>query len=350
MNATAEALDVRVGAFVHELARAGVQPARACPGSRSTPLAIKLAQHPRIKLWMHLDERSAAYFGIGLARATRQPVVLLATSGTAAANFMPAVVEASLGRVPLIVLTADRPHELRDVGAAQTIDQLRLYGEHARWFIDLPEPELTPEHVRLVRTVAGRAFGTARREPAGPVHVNWPFREPLVPEPTPGQWGARAGQRPYVAVESGVLSPSAELTGALERALAATQKGVIVCGPQDDPGLPDAVTRLAERLGYPVLADALSGVRTGPHDRSQVIDTFDAFLRDAPTVDRLAPELILRFGAVPTSKPLLQFLQRYPSARQIVVDPGGWPEPTGLDIDLLQLAPGLLCNDLSPAL
>src|SRR4051812_45570691 len=149
---------------------------------------------------MHLDERSASYFALGLARATRRPVALLATSGTAAANFLPAVVEASLARVPLVVLTADRPHELRDVGAAQTIDQIRLYGDHARWFFDLPEPEPTPEHERLVRTVAARAVGTAAAEPAGPVHVNWPFREPLVPAPGVQPRSARAHHRPFVAV------------------------------------------------------------------------------------------------------------------------------------------------------
>src|SRR5205823_5893724 len=130
------------------------------------------------------DERSAAYFGLGLARAARQPVALLATSGTAAANFLPAVVEASLSRVPLIVLTADRPHELRDVGAPQTIGQLRLYGQHAKWFFDLPEPASGEEQPRLLRTLAARAVATSVAEPAGPVHLNWPLREPLVPAST----------------------------------------------------------------------------------------------------------------------------------------------------------------------
>src|SRR4051794_37009963 len=133
---------------------------------------------------MHLDERSAAFFGLGLARATRRAVALLATSGTAAANFLPALVEAFQNRVPLIALTADRPHELRDVGAPQTIDQLRLFGEHVKWFVDLPEPEATPDLVRYVRTVAARAMATATDDPAGPVHLNWPLREPLVPEPS----------------------------------------------------------------------------------------------------------------------------------------------------------------------
>jgi 2-succinyl-5-enolpyruvyl-6-hydroxy-3-cyclohexene-1-carboxylate synthase len=318
-----------------------------CPGSRSTPLAIKLAQQPGIKVWMHLDERSAAYFGLGLAKALGEPVGLLATSGTAAANFLPAIVEAFLSRVPLVVLTADRPHELRDVGAPQTIDQLRLYGEHVKWFFDLPEPEATPEHIRLVRTLAARAVSSAVQAPAGPVHLNWPFREPLVPGPAePAAPFERAGARPYVEVHAGCLAPSAEAVARLAADLASNRRGVIVCGPQDDPALPAALARLADRLGYPILADPLSGVRCGPHDRSLVIDAYDAFLRDAPAVDRLEPSVIVRLGAIPTSKPVLTYLQRYADARQIVVDPGGWREPTGLATDMLHVDPLLLCESL----
>src|SRR6476661_1502232 len=170
----AEALGAAVGTFVAELAMAVVTHVCACPGSRSTPLAIELARQPGVKLWMHLDERSAAYFGLGLARSLREPVGLLATSGTAAANFLPAVAEAALSRVPLVVLTADRPHELRDNGAAQTIDQLRLYGQHAKWFFDLPEPDGTRAQLELLATLAARAVSTATAEPPGPVHLNWP--------------------------------------------------------------------------------------------------------------------------------------------------------------------------------
>ncbi len=353
MTSVAQALDVVVGAFVDELARAGVHHVCACPGSRSTPLAIKLAHQPSIKLWMHLDERSAAYFGLGLARASRQAVALLATSGTAATNFLPAIVEAFYGRVPLVVLTADRPHELRDVGAAQTIDQVRLYGAHVKWFVDLPEPEpgLHPDHVRMVRTVAARAVGTAQAEPAGPVHLNWPLREPLVPEASaaeaPAVWGARSGGRPYVAVSSGRLAPGADLVTTLFEDLAAGQRGLIVCGPQDDPELPEALARLARGLGFPILADPLSGLRRGVHDRSLVIDAYDAFLRDARTTELLEPQVVLRFGAPPTSQAVLLYLQRNASARQIVVDPGGWREPTGLASDLLHVDSRLLCVALA---
>jgi 2-succinyl-5-enolpyruvyl-6-hydroxy-3-cyclohexene-1-carboxylate synthase len=349
------AQEATVGAFVDELARSGLRHVCICPGSRSTPLAVALARHPDIKVWMHLDERSAAYFGLGLAHALRRPVGLLATSGTGAANFFPAVVEAFLGRVPLVVLTADRPHELRDCGAPQTIDQLRLYGEHVKWFFDLPEAEagLKTEQVPLVRTLAARAVGSALAEPAGPVHLNWPFREPLMPESRPhadeNAWGARADGHPYVTVHTGRSSPSDELIQSLSRDLANARRGVIVCGPQDDPDLPAAVACLARRLGYPILADPLSGTRCGNHDRSLVVDAYDAFLRDPATVERLEPDVIVRLGAMPTSKSVLQYLQRYASKRHVLVDAGGWRDPTGLASDVLHADPRLVCEALSNA-
>jgi 2-succinyl-5-enolpyruvyl-6-hydroxy-3-cyclohexene-1-carboxylate synthase len=350
MSSVAQANDVVVGAFVDELARSNVRDAVVCPGSRSTPLAIKLAQHPMIRVWMHLDERSAAYFGLGLARARRGPVALLATSGTAAANFFPAIVEAFYGRIPLVVLTADRPHELRDCGAPQTIDQLRLYGEHVKWFFDLPEPQATPTLVRHTRTLAARAVARALEDPPGPVHLNWPLREPLVPElfAEPASWGARPEQRPYAAVSSGARAPAPELVASLASDLRAIERGLIVCGPQDDPELAAASVGLAERLGYPILADPLSGVRCGPHDRSLVLDAYDATLR---LDDERAPEIVLRFGAPPTSKPLLLYLQRHATVRQVLVDGGGgWRDPTGLTSDVVHADARLLSRALVEAL
>lgn len=363
-STNAHALEVAVGAFIDELVRAGIRHVCACPGSRSTPLALMCARahaDGRLRLWMHVDERSAGFFALGLARARREPVALLATSGTAAANFLPAVIEAHLSRVPLIVLTADRPHELRDVGAPQTIDQVRLYGVHAKWFVDLPEPELTTEHVRLIRTTAGRAVGTALTEPAGPVHVNWPFREPLVPgllatpetdslAPTP-TWGARPGGRPYVHVEAAPRQITSEVLERLAEVCADARTGLIVCGPHDDPRLPSAAVDLARATGWPLLADALAGIRRGQHDHTLVIDAYDAFLRDATTIDRLGgPDVVLRIGSMPTSKPLLQYLERWPSARHVLVDTGGWRDPTGLASEMVYADPTTVCTALAGCL
>ena len=342
MSATtvAHANDLVVGALVDELVRSGVRHACLCPGSRSTPVALKLANHPRLRLWTHLDERSASFFGLGLAKASRGPVVLLTTSGTAAAEFFPAIVEAFYSRVPLVVITADRPRELRDRGAPQTIDQLHLYGRHAKWFFDLPEPDLSSEHVSLARTVAARAVATALEEPAGPVQVNVPLREPLVPSPHRLRMPAPAP----IAVTSGPRAPTSGLLDDLAEQLA-SPRGLIVCGAQDDPEFPAAVAHMARRVQYPILADPLSGVRCGSHDRSLVLDAYDALLRGP--ID-LAPEVVVRFGAAPTSKPLQQYLQQHPAAHHVLVDGGaGWRDPLGLSTHVLHVDARLLCRALA---
>jgi 2-succinyl-5-enolpyruvyl-6-hydroxy-3-cyclohexene-1-carboxylate synthase len=245
-----------------------------------------------------------------------------------------------------VVLTADRPHELRDNGAAQTIDQLRLYGQHVKWFFDLPEPEASPDQLHLVGALAARAVSTALAEPPGPVHLNWPFREPLVPSSN-----ASATPPPrHTTVANPRLAPPATLVDDLAADLARAPRGLIVAGPQDDPHLPGALARLGAQLGYPILADALSGARCGPHDRSLAIDAYDALLRTPAAVEGLAPEVVLRFGAVPTSKPLQQYIQAQTNARVIVVDAGGWREPTNLASDMLHVDPSLLCEALADAL
>src|SRR5437870_10048838 len=167
-------------AFVDELQRTGIHNVVICPGSRSTPLAMAFVAQTDIRTWMHVDERSAAYFGLGMAKQLRQPVALLCTSGTAAANFLPALVEAKLSHIPLLILTADRPHELRDNGAPQSIDQNRLYGTYTKWFMDVALPEATNEALRYIRTLAGRTVVLTQAIAAGAVHLNFPFRELLV--------------------------------------------------------------------------------------------------------------------------------------------------------------------------
>ena len=343
-----------VGAFVDEMARAGIRHVCIAPGSRSTPLALSIANHPALRTWVHLDERAAAFFALGMARALRAPVALLCTSGTATANFFPAVVEARSAAVPLLVLTADRPPELRDVGAAQTIDQTRLYGTHAKWFVDVALPEATPDLLRYVRTLACRAAALATAAPAGPVHLNFPFREPLVPvavEPPANMsasdalaWHGRSGGAPWVAVDD--APPDA--TPATVRHLAAQLRGarrpLLICGPQFDSGLATPFAALAAALAAPLLVDPLSQLRWGAHDRCALIDRYDAALRDDATVAALAPDLVLRVGGLPTSKALLQYLQRHATARHVVVDAARWPDPALLAAEVVHADPRLLCE------
>jgi len=349
-----------VGAFVDELQRAGVGNVVICPGSRSTPLAIAFAAQPGIRIWMQVDERSAAYFGLGMAKQLRQPVALLCTSGTAAANFMPAVVEAKLTHVPLLVVTADRPHELRDTGAPQSIDQNRLYGTYVKWFVEVALPEATDTALRYIRTIAVRAAATAQAIPAGPVHLNFPFREPLTPEPIPGQslppvaqrdpvaWQGRPDNAPYTEVHEAPLSaPAAATMEYLAARARGVRHGLIIVGPNDDPTLIEPIERLARCLGYPILADPLSQLRCGGHDRGMVLSCYDAFLRVDSYIESARPELILRFGAMPTSKSLLLYLKRYSSCPLVIIDGhGGWEEPTQLASEIIHANPTLFCQSL----
>lgn len=342
------------GGFVDELARSGVRHAVVCPGSRSTPLALLLRQHPGIRVWMHLDERSAAFFALGMAKAGREPVAVVSTSGTAAVNFAPAVVEAYYSRVPLLVLTADRPSELRGVGSPQTIDQVQLYGRHAKWFVEATLPESSPEATRYARTLACRATAAARAVPAGPVHVNLPFREPLIPRgegAAPGGRAADAGDGtapPFVRVVEGRPRLDPGDLAPLVAVLSGDVRALIVCGPQSRPDFPSAVMRLARELDVPVLADPLSQVRCGPHYDGRVIDSYDAFLRDESLASALRPDVVLRFGAAPVSKPLQQYLARHASARQVSVDDGqGWADPAAVAGGVFHVDPVAFCEVLA---
>lgn len=341
-----------IGAFVDELAKAGLQNVCFAPGSRSTPLAVMLAEHPDIRLWTHLDERSASFFALGMAKASREPVGLICSSGTAGANFYPAVIEARYSRVPLIVMTADRPPELQDVGAPQTIDQNRLYGEHAKWFSSVALPESSPDMLRYIRSIAGRALSVATAAPEGAVHLNFPFREPLMPV-APDEGGIResAPSRNRFSATHGRREPAPAIISEIAEQLADHRRGLIVCGPQDDPDLGPAVVNLARTLGFPVLADPLSLVRTGPHHDEIVIDSYDAFLKDQVICQMLQPDVIIRFGAMPTSKPFLLYTQSYPDVWNILVDDGdGWNDPAVLSHDVVHADPVRFCEALSTAL
>jgi 2-succinyl-5-enolpyruvyl-6-hydroxy-3-cyclohexene-1-carboxylate synthase len=334
-------------AFAEELARGGVRHAVVSPGSRSTPLAVALWRQPEIEVSVIVDERSAAFFALGASQATRAPVALLCTSGTAAANYHPAICEADESAVPLVVLTADRPPELRGIGAGQTIDQIKLYGESVRWFCEVGTHEADDGGLLHYRSVACRALAAARGEARpGPVHLNLPWREPLAPLPVEGAVTAtdplalegRAG-RPLTAVTSIDLEPSAFLLDEMAGHIGDAIAGVIVAGRQLDPELREPLAHLARASGFPILAEPTSQLRCGPHDRSYVVSTYDLLLRDERFARSVVPDLVLRFGEMPTSKPLRAWLSAS-GADQIVIDPyGGWNEPTNRAAAVLRADP-----------
>lgn len=339
-------------AFVAELVHAGVEHACIMPGARSTPLALTLATEPGVRAWSHIDERSGAFFALGIAKATRRPVAVVCTSGTATANLLPAAIEAFYAHVPLLLLTADRPPELRDCGAAQTIDQIKLYGAHVKWFTEVGMADAGP---RYFRTLACQAVARACATPPGPVHLNFPFREPLMPASgSPGIAATDASaaddtSRPSTLVSSVIASPPERAVQTLAAVLAATSRGLIACGPQDGAvDFPAAVVGLAKLIGYPVLADPMSQVRTGVHDTSLVIDAYDALFRDEAPACRFLPNVVLRFGPLPMSKAFATFLQQHPPCRQIVVDPlTPWSDPTSTAAELLPWDPVATCEALS---
>jgi 2-succinyl-5-enolpyruvyl-6-hydroxy-3-cyclohexene-1-carboxylate synthase len=334
-------------AFTEELARGGLRHAVVSPGSRSTPLAVALWRQPEIEVRVIVDERSAAFFALGAAQATGRPVALLCTSGTAAANYHPAVCEANESAVPLVVLSADRPPELRGIGAGQTIDQIKLYGESVRWFCEVGTHEADDEGLLHYRSVACRALAAARGETRpGPVHLNLPWREPLAPLAVEGAVTAtdplalegRDG-RPLTAVTSVDLEPSAFLLEEVAGHIGDAISGVIVAGRQLDPELREPLAHLARASGFPILAEPTSQLRCGPHDRSLVVSTYDALLRDEHFARSVVPDLVLRFGEMPTSKPLRAWLSTS-GADQIVIDPyAGWNEPTNRAAAILRADP-----------
>jgi 2-succinyl-5-enolpyruvyl-6-hydroxy-3-cyclohexene-1-carboxylate synthase len=305
-------------AFCGELARCGVQHACTSPGSRCAPIVLSLAREPRIRSWSHIDERCAGFFALGAAKASGRPVAVTCTSGTAAANLAPAVIEAHWARVPLIVLTADRPPELRDVGAGQAIDQLKLYGDAVKWFFEVGVHDASPERLRWIRTLACRSCATALEGRPGPVHLNFPLREPLVlDEPLPDDDTGRAGGHPYVISEPRDAPPAAEGPGPHRAG-----RLLIVAGA----GTPDpsVLAAFATRAGIPLLADPLSGARRG----EAAVAHYDLLLRDPGFAAAHRPQFVFRVGDLPTSKPLRAWLAGLTDAAQIAFDPDGdWQDP-----------------------
>jgi 2-succinyl-5-enolpyruvyl-6-hydroxy-3-cyclohexene-1-carboxylate synthase len=334
-------------AFCEELVRCGMTDACTSPGSRSTPIVLSLARTPGLRAWSHVDERVAGFFALGLAKQTGRPVAIACTSGTAAAELAPAVIEAAQARVPLIVLTADRPPELRDVGAGQTIDQIKLYGSAAKWFVEVGTHEATPERVRWMRGLACRAVWSALDGRPGPVHLNVPLREPLVldgplpdADPAPG----RADGRPWVAHP---VVPAPEQLPRVGRAgLDPSPRAVIVAGRDErDAALGETIAAFAAAARYPLLADPLSGARRG----SAAIAHYDALLRDERLAAELRPDLVLRIGDLPTSKPLRTWLAGLDGVEQTMLDAeGAWSDPAAVVSRRIAANPRAVLAALTP--
>ena len=336
MSATTD-MYVLLRAFVDELARCGMRAACTSPGSRNAPLAISLARERRLRCYSHVDERCAGFFALGLAKASGLPVAVTCTSGTAAAELAPAAVEAHEARVPLLLLTADRPAELRENGAGQAIDQLKLFGAAAKWFFEVSAHEASAARLRWMRTLACRAYWTALEGRPGAVHLNFPLREPLVSEePLPEDRSGRPDARPLVR-RPGVAPASEPETSELHAILAPARRGVLVAGRHErQPALGPAAAAFAESMEWPLLADPMSGARRG----SAAIAHYDALLREPSFGTTRVPDLIVRVGDLPVSKPLRTWLAGHAHVRQVALDPeGAWQDPACVVSDSLALEP-----------
>lgn len=327
--------------LVGQLQASGVVAAAICPGSRSAPLAVAMAAQPGLACSFHVDERSAAFYALGHAKASGRPVALLCTSGTAGANFLPAVAEAHHSRVPLVVLTADRPPELRSWGAAQTMEQRRLFSGFLRWFEEAPCPSERDGQDAYAAALAWRATCAATGSPPGPVHLNLPFREPLLP---PGIEPGAAPRLParrlddFAAVDTGPEGLAGELQG--------IERGVLLFGPDAREGdLAPAAHSLAQALGWPVIADPASGLRAGAGLAGSVIHGADLLLRDVATASALRPDLILRFGGQPTSASLNAWMAMHSSAETWLVDPAAaFRDPQHRATRLFRTSPRRFCE------
>ncbi len=339
--------------FVEELARSGLKAISIAPGSRSTALTLAFAAHEQIEVYLHDDERSASFFALGMALASKTPVAILCTSGTATANFHPAIIEAFYSQVPLLVLTADRPHEQRESGANQTIDQVKMYGDHVLWSTEVAPPEADPPDrtLRYLRNLANRSMNLANGLRKGPVHLNIPFRKPLEPSEVESDTVTNSGlglegrhNQPLTSFSKGNLRLDESQIETLAAKIYQTKRGMIVCGPRSPQGeFAESVTKLSEITGFPILPDALSGVRFGPQTSDLILGHYETFLRKfIPDVD-----LILRFGGMPVSKFLGDFLTSSKQAEQIMISEHGvWEDPTFLVNEFIWTDPTHLCQEL----
>lgn len=316
------------------LAHLGLTTAVISPGSRSTPLTVALARHPAIDAVPVLDERSAAFFALGVAKRSGLPVVLVCTSGTAGANYLPAIIEAQASQVPLLVLTADRPPELRQCGSGQTIDQQKLYGDFVVWYAELAAPEPTLAMAQYLRQTLIQAWQHTLGPKPGPVHLNCPFRDPLAPDPhgplppdpqspLATLYGAfPATTRSWFEAVRAVVPP--QVPPDLPWADLRTERGIIVAGPAQGAAEPycRGVAYLARRLGWPVLAEGLSPLRSSHPPVPNLVTTYDLVLRHPAQAATLVPDRVLQLGPLPTSKVLRQWLTQIQPRRWLVDETG----------------------------
>lgn len=339
--------------FVSELSALGVKYACISPGSRSTPLTYAFAENKTIKTFVHIDERSSAFFALGLAKVTDTPVVLVTTSGTATAELYPAIIESFQQRIPLIVCTADRPPELQNCGANQTINQNNLYKNHIRWFVDIGTPSVTLKRLKFIRDTARQAYYKSSTIMRGPVHLNFPFIKPFEPESFTDEISELvvknlSERKPLY--NNKVKAISANINKYLHLIASEVrryEKGLIIAGPlNNNKSLKKLIVKLSGISGYPVISDGASHLRFGSHNNENIIANFDALCRSDSFNEKHKPDLILHFGRTVTSKPLESFLALCNSKRYMINDFGDWFDPSKKSTASIANPPVKFCQEL----
>ncbi len=341
--------------FINELTSIGIRYACLSPGSRNTPLTLAIANNKKIKSFVHIDERCSAFFALGLAKATNNPVLVVCTSGTATAELYPAIIEAYQQRVPLIICTADRPPELLNTGANQTINQNNIYKNHIRWFVDVGLPEPIPRRIRYIKAAAKRSVFESLVHSKGPVHLNFPFRKPFEPDDLTDEINDDViktsemilpdKKRLYEESEKNISSEKwfKELAGYLSK----YKKGLIIAGPENyNERFHKNCQKLAVMLGYPILADGASQLRFGRHNKENILNSFEGFLRSMYFNGEYHPEIIIQFGRTVTSKALELYLEKCTSIRFMINEYGDWFDPANRSNASFAAKPYLFCENM----
>ncbi len=341
--------------FVSELVSSGVKYACISPGSRNTPLTLAFAGNKKIKSFLHIDERSGGFFALGLAKASETPVALVCTSGTATAEFYPAIIEAYQQRIPLIICTADRPPELLDCGANQTINQNNIYKNHIRWFFDAGLPEPMAKRIKHIKAVAKRAVYESTIRSRGPVHINFPFRKPFEPEAFTDEIdnslielaksNSIENKKTFKVEEKNITVE--KWFSEVKSHLLKRRKGIIIAGPENyNSRFHENCKLLSETLGYPILADGASQLRFGKSAKTNIISNFDAILRSNKFAKENQPEIILQFGRTVTSKALETFLENTNALRFMINEYGDWFDPSNRATASLACKPYVFCETM----
>lgn len=338
--------------FVEELYAGGVKYACISPGSRSTSLTLAFARNKKIKTFVNIDERSSAFFALGLAKKTNMPVVLVCTSGTAAAEFYPAIVEAYQQRVPLIVCTADRPKYLYNTGANQTINQIDLYKNHIRWFVDAGLPELTKDALLRIIRYANHAVDVAVLDDKGPVHINFPFEKPFEPDAYTDEIDDDILNISFKETKSITRKKFEKVSESsvfdeIYRSVKNLERGLIIAGPDNyNKERIELIIKVSERLNYPILADALSQVRFSSVDSNNLICNYEEIFRNEQFINEYKPDIILQFGRTPISKTFEKYFEKNSLNRILINKYADRFDPAGTAKMILPFASYQFCGEM----